>query len=767
MSAAPFGRYLQAANTLRNALRQNTRDSRFANEQNGTIVYLIDTNIVEAFLRSDQMVLIKERDSDLSTLFTEDAAKIVEQLTAYFLFEGDLPGQMKASVYQSPAHWNETLHRVDVLAQNAIGEVTVANAELSDAVYRELLPLAGNPTELITRAETLGVAKSLQKLADTVSLTGRIKRLWQDDERKVRRLQSLQQSPYWTAAIDSIRREDFAFWSNKLRQKRGGDDKTPSIENDAMTLAVMQALYREHPESIGPQATLRFHLITADAVLATVIEECGERLVQEGVSPFVRPPTVFIPLLNFGHMNRELRKDDDTKSVFQEIDSAVRALLPFDRGQAMTSRRQSVDIAENVKRWSEVARRVAIVGARYFEEDFGEHDRNWRAVARLFENPEVISTAGRLLRETIIEIKSEHTQQATGAAIAELATKVRAGRKRHEPTAAADSRLFPKFLDVEILRPLRGLPGFEPQSLTRLELFIAALKADADANTKGAIEQVVARLRSTWRDPSLSGPSYLLASSIYFSTGAWESARVCADLCRRSLGSKNKNTSIWEREARYVEALALRMTMRSRTEVELATKHLLKNMAAATAKTRLAYLRDRVEHSALMMTASVVQWIENSTPMEDFGEDGARIDLMDAGDLRSEFDEAVGQTSEALEELRHNFDDSSPLAIASRIRVQGGANLLGASLFAHFFFMESKEGVDKAREQFEKLLQETNSTASPGMEVYLRCARLIASPSSEGVRKFRDYVALGVRKLSEPDKIEQGYLSDRVNSLVL
>ena len=706
--SSSFTSYVNASRYLRGAIEQNRSDTEFAG-RGGEIIYLFDTNIVESFLRANYAIVGSPFRA--GELFKPKAAEVSGRLTLKYLFSGELPGQ-KGPAYLSTPHWNEVLGRADRVAAEARAEFRKLDPAAINSLaraYPVLHSIRGSPTELLVAAESLKVGEAFLALAKNASTNIRLQDTFigrGPGQRLMPYVMDVERcEEFWTFAKDAVRRSDFRYWQALLNQARrkitAGRKHTRdnilsnNIEHDAITIAAIQAMYRENPTSGGSHPSLRFILVSADRSLELAMMHGEGQLAAEGIPNFLRHPRVYMPLLNFSSMNKELISSNPdheaVRKVFFAVERTIKALLPFDYSSRTASRVQSDwDLQPNIERWSLAAEQLMLVNSRYVLNDLVDVDAVIEQVANILQKPDVLAAAADTMLVTLRSIRTEHTEQLAGLALDRLVSAHRRIRARQ---GIVGQRAPLKPLDVDLLQVLRPILSTGVRSdLATLDDLLNRIITDegrADGLLSQVISQLSAALRSQSGPPDLrtvsqTGNSFaaaarLFASAIYFSLGAWDSARLCAELCSESLHLKER-FGPWAREANYFRALALRMTLRSADELSAAAELLSENIRRAD-RTSLAYSRDLVEHATLFMTATVLQAIENVTPNQNFSSDGEWTHLLDAPRIPLRFDEAIRDLERACQFVE-GFEGSQTYA-ASRVRIQANINLLGGAIFGH------------------------------------------------------------------------------------
>lgn len=764
--------YVDASRVLQNAMTLNTRDTMFAS-RGGEIVYIFDTNIIESFIRADGFVSAESiaRDGPPPELFTPEAARISGRMTLQYLFSGKLAGQRHHPCYLSPVHWNEALRRVDVVAAEqtqAMPRETPSEQVLRD-VLADLEALRDDPRAMVQKAQDLGVGPLLMKLADASSVNIRLQTAFARDGGPTTGIRDLTHSPYWTDAVNAILASDVRFWQARLtaaHQQSGGRHRAPvktaNVYADALTLAAIQALYRENVDAGGPEPKVRFLFVTADRTIDAVVSAHRGLLRTEGIPLFVRHHQVYMPLLNYSAMSDIMPSGqgeyDEIRQVFGDVERTVRSVLQLDRQDSRTNswfRSKGSRLAQNIDRWSSQAERLAVANASYLASGIGDEFRVVDDVIDLLRSTDVRAATAQLLSETLSTIREDHDKGLQGLALARLG----AGKVRDEGDGAFNSgaRIHLKLMEVDFTRPLRSLPEIGKADMRTMEALIDRFRSGVGPG--GFVNKVAGLLQTSWDDPEQRAASRLIASGIYFAVGAWESARNCAELCLTTLEGDDR-FGLWAREARYAAALAIRMTLRSPEELALATDHLKQNIVEG--RSLLPQCRDRIELATLQLTAAVTQTIELTTPVH--LEDRLRpLHLTDTQNIPRLFDGAVSQLHRTLEDIE--ADERNRVA-ASRLRAQALVNLLGAQIHSRLLGRALSAQISAiadlvaTRRALDVALEETERQPSLSAQVYIALADHLIAPSPAQARRTISLVERFLSKsdLSDADQREQDFL---------
>jgi hypothetical protein len=751
--------YYRAAEALKKAIQLNRADYAFSSNIQNKIVYLFDTNVMESYLQTS-----KDDLHDTSITFGElfedrIALKVGHRLTTEFLLSGGLPGQRKTPAYMSAFHWNELMNRLGKLVSEA-SKLSAESFELSkdDIDALEKLRDLPDPRQFVEYAARVIPAGIMAVLQRTEAVTRRLERSLGDRQC----VSPLGDAQSWQNAKDRVFRRDVAMWIADLkairdaatkqrprvehrspaeRSAREAEDQRLKIENDAQTLAAIQALYRENDEAFGDQRTLAFHLVTLDRSILDAVEGKRERLESEGIPVFVRHPRVFSPILNFSGMTRALSGMEWSRpvaSVFAEVERAIDQLFESDFGGSRHDVHNIPPIIEPIKRWQEAARQLIAMNAGFFAEDVTEME----AVINRLKDKESLAAGSELLKETISRIRAEHALLLSNRALDHLSRNLSNLIQGNAPLGMRRAPV--KIVGVQLVSGHTRVEA--SQSLDEALDGLLGRKSEYEIAAK--VKSLRRQLAQDWNTPG----GQLLASCIYLAIGAWQSARECADRCRQLVHKDMNKSTIW-REASYAKSLAIRFSIKSRSDYNEASSALLTNvttwsMGRRDVSTQLACLRDRIEVAALQQSVSVLQAIEDDTPFTNFGVDDAPFEILSGEEVRDEFDFSTSSMQALLEVLEdeYSLSDSHPYLIAS-LRRQLTINIVGAHVFRKLLSEKlSKQPFDRgelkvALEMLEDAggyaAEMTNRTrpVPPIGQVYGTCAKFILEPDEAPVNQ--------------------------------
>lgn len=784
--------YINASRRLMQYVAINRSDSEFA--KHGEIVYIFDTSVLEAYWRREPNAIGGRYGID--ALLTENASRYSSWIALKFLFEHRLPG-MEGAAFLSPAHWNEAFDRLSKLeteirqgfkTKTAGGEKGekpgVDEAARLDAKLKSLLAKSSNPLDLIEEAKKEGLDDDFTKIMAAISSSERVKRLFvngRSGEASVRDLTFCDR--YWNPTDYPVRHEDFRRWNAKIAMRRAemdaerraairpvqqGDgsrhdspksdsaksDNSRNNENDAITLATIQALYRDH-KTVGSDVKTLFVFVTPDAALHAAFQDLAPQLAEEGVPYFLRHPQIYTPLLNHMNMSNDATATrygvQKLRRVFEGVETALDMLFPFaetDQTVAQQIGSLQLPLEDNIASWSRTAETICLANSHYILSDIGGEYVSAENIAKLLSTPDVREAAATSVSGDIALIRDDHIQTMSALALQSLASiKLTEGAPLYRAPV--------KLLDIDIPAALGiHVDRRQVRHMAPMDALLRSLSADDTAQ----FQRIYHDMRNAWHDPARRAAAQLLASCIYFAVDAWDSARTCAELCHDGLQSAQQRRSPWKREARYCEALAIRMQLRSGSEVTRGRQLLLKNLA--TAPQSLAKLRDMVELSALVLTAAIVQTIEDD--LQHVSVDTPFINLIDRGELSADFEDALQDIDDVLRDLE-NFETESDDGTATRVRLQAETNRLGGLIFHHLIGARlSPEPVDrnamrKALQNLEATLDSSRNARSMTARTYTEVAKFLLSMDREaGARALDLLTASKLRdvELSRADQAE-------------
>ncbi|WP_213979223.1 hypothetical protein [Sphingomonas sp. dw_22] len=768
-----FDQYLQAAEHVREAIRQNRADQIDGEAQE--IVYIFDTNVIEHFLQ------IGEGGGLGGLTFGEllrdsVAVRVGHRLTTEYLLSGGLPGQnngkSKGNGYISPFHWNETLARVGKLERQVVRTAEAIKIDPLDD-----LQAIEDPRELLKKASLVVPREILAVLKRATSVERRLDRCFGQR----RAIVPFQGMTFWANAESKVLHRDLARWRTSLllhRRKldanrkrhapisnRSEQDLRHRIEHDAATLAGIEALYRCNPEACGESRRLQFLFITADQAILDAVSERRDALEEQGIPLFIRHPRVYSPLLNFSNMLSTLQGveiEDDVRTVFLAVERAVEQLFELDQAPSPSavedgSEKPKESTGPLFSQWAEAARRLVTVNSRYFSEDSESIQR----VAERLTQPDALKTASQMLGETLSRIRGHHSRILSMQALDQLSrnlTDLAEGRAqkglRRAPMIYLGPHLTPSRSNLEASRGI-------DQLLDRL------VTDGGLPEIREVIEQLGPLIQGAWTKPE----GQLLAACIFLAVGAWTSALECAQRCIEQ--STGRAHAVFVREANYTKALALRFAIRSRSDFDDAKEVLSANIVQWGFRrdhaAPLSSLRDTVELAALYQSVAVLQAIENSTPYSAFGPGEVPLDILQADEIISYFDKGVSMMESALETLDLNFSgDSAHGYAAGQIDRQLSVNLVGAYVFKKLFGplisadAYSDNGLDAMMKRVLELMSDELRTVPPIARVYANCGRVLMSPNVEEAQTTISLVDSVLADLQLPyaDQVELRYLRD-------
>ncbi len=710
------------------------------------------------------------------------SVQVGHRLTTEFLLSGDLPGQRQGerAAYLSSYHWNETLNRVDKLERELRHSDPVRIPHLSE--LQEL----SDPRELLESASHLIPEGILEVLKRAEAVNRRLKRCFSVDEPALR---PVELSRYWESAEARVRTRDVSKWRatlTRLRQIPGASARgrhiasgrraedgsrekaRVQIEQDAATLAGIEALYRENPEACGDARELCFLFVTADRAILDAVAEKRETLAAEGIPLFARHPRVYSPILNFSNMMRARSSDvelpDSIRDVFMEVEQAIEQLFEVDNSAATIAQiSRSEPLRDSIKHWEDAARQLVTVNAKFFAED----DEDIQAVAERLSRPDALKEASLMLRETITGIRNDHTRLLSDQALSNLSRNL---QELTIGSAAQGVRRAPvKIVGVNLVP--HGAWLTRTESTQNLDELLDTLLADKNvAQISGTITVLRKHLHRDWETSS----GQLLASCVYLAIGAWQSARDCAERCKRLVKGPSNRSIIW-REGNYAKALALRFGIRFRSELDEAVDSLRKNITDwalqrdASTGGRIAPLRDKIEYAALLQAVAVLQAIENNTPFSAYGPDELPLEILDREEIPSYFDQSVVAMEEAAEILDLDYSGQTEMPyLVDQLRRQLFLNLVGAHVFRRLLGQSlSSEplalgDLENALDRLEEVLNGSVRPVPAIGQVYQACGRLLTNSSSTSEAGT---VALIAKVLSDEllpyaDLVELRYLRD-------
>lgn len=773
------GAYLKSISLLKDAVDENENDLAFLkrgigkNSGHAEIIYLFDTNICEAFFNREP---INAGSTGFRGLFNPQQADLIDNMWPRLLFEGTLPGQ-KTSVLVSSEHWNEVIDRIEHLTRRAIRDIKIPG--IADKIL-DLAKFEKDPEKLLKRAEELNLSASLNDLANAVDFSDRVTTLFGDRPGGVRRLNALDNWGPWGQVRDRVRYEDYRFWRREIRRYRSTRQQSDNIDNDALTIASIEALYRI--SDTGKR--YRFIFVTSDRAIISAIGNNFGRLRENGLPNFIRSPNNYMPLVNYRFVHEQLyprEKGDDgahseaSEEFMREVETALDVALykrPVRNGAAHL-RDAGWKKAKN--HWSQAAKLLSYAGARYFAEDVEDPNIALiRKFLKFFETDAALQTLTGQLRDTLDHIKEDHARQNTTAQLEGLAAEIRDGGGIN----VREARRAPiRILDIDLMKRIFDQTDPELARLKSIDHLLDRLST-VEQSQKPFVDKISLSIDRGWRSPRTKAETLLLAACINFSAGRWASARLCANLAKQALSDSPPN-QILLRETRFAEALSFRMTLMSRREFTDAWNLLNANLADG--QRDLAAERDRMERGALLLTAAVNQAIECATPFERVSEREDPLDIIAQDKIASEFERGLKDTRSATATIESDFLTATDLEIAGELYLRGKSNIVGA-LVARYFLgsLLSIEPIPEPEAEIEKALRDLES-ARKGFShperalpaVYAGTARVIINPTNENldalgvlVKKYRGNSDPRHQYWTMPDRIEVDFLYKSATNLV-
>jgi len=778
--------YKTASRRLLDYTELNKDDNLFRSK--GQIVYVLDTSVIEAYWRRDPSGTAGRYGTN--ELLDPKVALFSGWLALKFLLEQRLPGQQDSSVFISPSHWNEALDRVVRLtadmrkdfqkAAREDGTHSIKDGDRNarhaiDAAIKELEGMK-DPKAILQEATRLGIADTFVQIMRAVSQQERIRRTFQYGRNNQPAVRELTLCPFYSSLAETkVSYADFRRWQGAItrsrrkfeqdRRDRGRDkESSHNVDNDATTMASIQAMYRGNPETMGAKPTVRIVFVTADAAIHDAYGELASRLVEEGIPFFLRHPDVYSPLLNHANMSNNTTPDNwkTLKEVFERVEEALEPLMNDHDVQSPLARGYERRLRYNVDIWSRNVLTLCLSNSHYVVPDMAGDYLRAKSLAQLLSAPDVREAAASSVSADISKIRDDHLQMMSLFALEQLGS----ARLQQIDNAETEHRAPVKLIGVDIA----GILGFNSptgtSSLTWLEDLLRGFRKSQSEETP---ELVVGRLREYWNDPEHGPAAQLLASCIFFAVNSWDNAKLCAEICRRRV-SRKKGAKHWAREARYCEALSIRMQLRSADDLKRATELLASNITGNVDV--LAGLRDRVELATLKLTAIAVQIMETRLPLDQ--QFGTSVEFVPAEDVLLEFEEATNKLSEAAQALADSkvFADGH---MAARIRIQAEINLLGAALISQLLgdevLFEGSEPLDIAATRCSLVgaLEETSFEPSLTAQIYLIVSTALLDGGSAAAATALgnlQELSAGSHYLSDPDATEIRFFETVLDKMI-
>lgn len=331
-SNTPVWDYEQAARDLRNSIHYNIQDDHYANEEQGTIRYVFDTNVVRFFLNPTE----KPRRVWPFGGNMQDEAGALAIATAEFLMSRRLCGQFSRPAMISLEHAKEMSDWADRTLKRtneAMVNQDKIEADLRERVAEMIKTMTG-PDALSRSVDQLVKTEPLlRELLSDVGYEAHIfTRLWQQslleplhvDDLATREVLNPPQADVdqWTDLIERNRQRIKDRSDDNRSKKAHGKDRWRNNEADARTAAQI-VLLNEAAHEIETERLVRYLLVTTDrsfynAAVEWYRDNGGSKRIP--FFPF-RRLTQYTPLLNVDDMPNNIRNSRLIEDLTQALDN--------------------------------------------------------------------------------------------------------------------------------------------------------------------------------------------------------------------------------------------------------------------------------------------------------------------------------------------------------------------------------------------------------------------------------------------------------------
>jgi hypothetical protein len=668
--------YFRAALSLKRSLRRNEEDAVFAASQGNEIVYIVDTNVFVFYAHlGDHYHLRLNQNFDYlvdSSPESIEVSKVIERLTAEFLFSGHLPGQKHPYNLISVQHFAEVMRQAERISRTFRSGRGEAIGRMEESLIRDgrrvqdIINSDAAPGEKLEDLAKIVPGAWVKTLNPALQFTHAMRRAFLNDPPALR---PLDQNEGGRLASE-LHRSEVNFWLRQLPKERSPD----AIEDDAATLATMVRLYRQDARARGPRANRKYLFITTDEAIAGLVRREAPSL---GVPNFVRSPQDYLPLLNLSAMREALAPAGYTprmKKQFQEVFITLKSALELVETAAADgvdfSRllRQSGALSALQSAWGEVSQYVTVLNAHQLA---GGAERTFQELVTFISSPAGVAAASEHVRDTVATVRERHLEAMLRSAIASLSQK------------AETWLVYPhRRVQIKLIGDVFGELIPDDTLGTFLDRVVAAGELPSDT---------VERLRS-----SPEGfPTQLITACLFVAAERWMSAAQFARRAQEMAGDRDeRRPRQLDRkavEAGYLHAVCLRFGLRREDDYRYARKLLRQNLTSYRGRqTDVAWvlrrIRDEVELASLEQTAVVMGAIAA------FGRDrGVQSEIrLSDHDLQPRLLNSARRIKNALRSL----EDAEPFdfrgveisategdQLIDAIKIQCEANLLAAFIF--------------------------------------------------------------------------------------
>ena len=590
-SAPEWQRYVSSALALKESIYRNKQDTVFSDDPDREIIYIFDTNIFvfEADINDNRRLT-----ADIDNLVGRgprqaELARVLERLTANFLFSGRLPGQKDQKSYITIPHLEEALEVARSIARRFDSDGAGTPSPLAEKDVRDrvssVLEGVGSTREKLRELGKL-LPSTWLKALDAKAHFRRVVREAFVEPGSLVPLDKIA----WGKAAGLITHSEVQPWFNALPDP-SSERSLEHIRSDGITLATMTKLYLDDRASRGLNRERLYVLVTTDRAMAAAVKRRLPILRAQGIPNFIRTAGDFLPLLNLNTMSvalsqapagHELRRAFE--NVFASLTLAVDWIALMARegssGTHLVLERDPVKHLQ--KTWANISEYIALLNAPYVKD-----------VAWMFEGlreyltPENKVVAASLVEDSVLKVADHHLLIVLDSTLAGL-------KINKEEQASGPRRIHLQVLG-DIFSPL--IPDGD------LDRYLNCVIEDGclTAEVRLAVEQVTEK-----------ADVQLLAACLFIAGDQWSLASQAASRGLQALEAE-RHVSPYRFDARYLVAHCLRFSMRTDSELQRAEQLLNLNFQSYQAHedtSGLAWrrrLRDEIEYGSLLVTAAVLQ----------------------------------------------------------------------------------------------------------------------------------------------------------------
>lgn len=664
---APMESYVRSAVNLAQSFARNRIDADFA-AQEKEIVYIFDSNI---FVFEADLFDTRRLTEDIDNLVGKtdlEIARVMERLTARYLFSGALPGQKEGRAYITLPHFEEALDVARVIASKLDGRrpkhrAPLDRGEIRDSVIAIIEGHASTEQKLRRLGEVLPKA-----WLETLDAKAHFRRVLKESFVDPNRLVPLDKAD-WAAGASAPSPIDVQPWFNVLPEPSPQKDDD-HIRADGLSLATIVNLYRQDEYSRGRNRERKYVLVTSDRSITNAVRRRLNVLNASGIPFFIRTPADFLPLLNLNSMSTALsgvRSGERLEAVFRNIFEALSAAVEWialtsKEGASTPKLMLDYDPLKQLQQsWFDISQFTAALNLPY------AYDIPW-----MFDDIRAYLTttakleAASLVETSVQQVADQHLMIVISATLNQL-------RKLNQEKQSGHRRLH-----VQVLGDI--FASIAPAGDIDTVL--------AESTEQGALPPAVHEALTKNADRA---ESQLLAACLFIAADRWTLASQAAARGLEQIEAGRHPLS-HRLDARYLVAHCLRFSMRGMSELQRAEHLLNLNLQSYSARedvNELAWrrrLRDEMEYGSLLITAAILSALSCTIVGRHLLGDEARYffselsphDYLGQGVKRLRA--ALAELDEAQPADKHNVDDQGG-QFTSALRQMATTNLVEAFLF--------------------------------------------------------------------------------------